>query len=199
MSNGDRPAGPLTMGAVGAFLVAAALLVFYFTARGAAMGGGMGKEGGQAMLAIVSLLAGAGGILGMIGFQGLGKVYGGTNAVGGIFSLILGIGGLLFGLGALASIGAIIEPGMYALIGGLGLTGIFGGLGVMKAPGVGKAGGILLLIAGIVWTLFLVLVFVPSLLISLLSLMDILMILAIFGGAAGFIMGGVAMLGARNA
>jgi hypothetical protein len=188
------------MGAMGAFLVAAALLVYDFAARIAARGGGggLGEEGGRAVLAIVSLLAGAGGILGLIGFRGLGKVYGGTNAIGGIFSLILGIGGLLSSVGTLANIRAISEPGMFALIGGLGLTGIFGGLGLMKAPGVGKAGGILLLIAGIVWILFPVLFFVPSLLISLLDRMNILMIVAFLGGAAGFIMAGVAMLGARK-
>ena len=86
-----RPTGKLTTGAVGNFLLGTAMVLIVLSgAAGALMGAGGGT--GAGILGLVALLfVGGGGICGALGWFGLGSVYGGTNTLAGIFSILFAI------------------------------------------------------------------------------------------------------------
>jgi len=208
MDNADRPKGPLMTGAIGSFMIAAGLLIFFFTARQLlimAMGGGMGGMGREdsdtagAMFLVTLALTGVGGILAMVGFGGLGKIYGSTNMVGGLFALVLGIGCFVLVISGFAHSPGILKVSLYLILGGFALSGIFGGIGQLATTAVGKIAGIVLLIGGILWAWFFVGIFVPGVLEPLASIIDIYLMALVLAPAAGFLLSGVSMLSARSA
>ncbi len=205
-----RPTGKLTTGAVGNFLLGAASLLFILTVGVAMFAGGRGaaNESGGLMILITAVLIIGGGICGGLGWLGLGKLYGGTNALAGIFSFILGLVPILIvvlAMGAVSSArsGDLTESGansmgIIGLILGLGvpaLLGIFGGLGAMSAKtSLAKPAGIVLLIGGIGCAALLAFIFLKVLDPTLWSIAGYV---GFFGLGIGFFLSGAAMLSER--
>ena len=87
MADSARPNGKLTTGGVGGILLCAAFALF-LVSGGLGMGG-MQAAGGLGLIGMILLIGG--GICSAMGFFGLGKIYGGTNGIGGLFTLLMGI------------------------------------------------------------------------------------------------------------
>lgn len=200
-----RPTGKLTTGAIGNFLLGGAMALLVLSGALAGFTGGAGANDGAGVLGLVAFLfIVAGGITGAIGYFGLGSLYGGTNVLAGVFSILFAIVPI-----------ALIVLAQSAMQGGGGLgvvvylifvpalLGILGGLGVMKGnSGLAKPAGILSLIGGLAIAGFgVILVTASSLqdIASNASLLQILTYVGFFGTAVGFFLVGAAMLGERNA
>lgn len=205
MADSARPNGKLTTGGVGGILLCAAFALFLVS-------GGMGLGGGNAMggLALIGgILLIGGGICAAMGFFGLGKIYGGTNGIGGLFTLIMGImpvvlviGGIIFVSAAspdMGESGARAAGGIMAILGivafvAVALSGILGGIGIMGAKAaLAKPAGILLLVGGI-GTLMLIL---QTFGVLPLSIAGIVGYVTYGGFAAGFLLAGLTMFAER--
>ncbi|MBL8785429.1 MAG: hypothetical protein JNJ59_11040 [Deltaproteobacteria bacterium] len=221
------PNGKLTAGAIGNFLLGGAAALFVLTIGLAAFGGAKMDEGsatgaGIGLLVTFVLIVG-GGITGSLGWFGLGSVRGGTNALAGIFSIVLGLVPILVialamgtaesamksgDLAAAQSRGASI--GTVALILAFGvpaLLGVFGGLGIMSGKsGLAKPAGLVMLLGGLGCALLLVLSFLTTdlgsmkvpMLFANPTLSTIGLYVGFFGLAVGLILSGAAMLGERQ-
>lgn len=207
MADIAKPNGKLTTGGVGGILLCVAFALFLVS-------GGVGLAGAQAAggLAFIGMiLLVGGGICAAIGFFGLGKVYGGTSGIGGVFTLIMGampvvllLVGIIFAStasvetmsegSARAAGGIFVTLGIVFIV-AIALSGILGGLGVMGAKAaLAKPAGILLLIGGIA-ALVTVLGSFVSLPASLASILGYVM----SGGyAAGFLLTGITMFAERG-
>lgn len=206
MADSARPNGKLTTGGVGGILLCAAFALF-LVSGGLGMGG-MQAAGGLGLIGMILLIGG--GICSAMGFFGLGKIYGGTNGIGGLFTLLMGIMpvvlllvGIIFATTASASTlsegGARAAGGIMMIFGivfivSIALSGILGGLGIMGAKAaLAKPAGILLLVGGI------------GALLSILTMFNVLPVsiagilgYVVSGGfAAGFLLSGLAMFSER--
>lgn len=203
----DRPNGKLTTGGVGGILLCAAfalMLITTLTAGGMGMGVGMGS-GILGLLAFVLLIGG--GICAGLGLMGLGKIYGGSAGLGGVFTLIMGIMPVVVFLLGIILVSSASSGGMSAggaqgagiiivllTMGSFALAGIFGGLGVMGAKaGLAKPAGILLLVGGIASAVALLGAFV-----ALPQAIGTIVGIAMSGGfAGGFLLAGLTMFAER--
>ncbi|TNF36226.1 MAG: hypothetical protein EP329_05425 [Deltaproteobacteria bacterium] len=194
-----KPAGALMTGAIGSFLIAAAILLMFVL--GVSFGGGAMGRGSAGGGIIVGLFLLAGGIMSALGWFGLGKLYGGLNSLAGIFSILIAVTILLVVLGGVMMSVGMLQAGMYGILFSIPLTALLGGLGLMgsasKAGNAGlfQAGGIVLLVVGIAGALIAVFALGQM---GVGALGEILGYVYIFGGIAGFALAGVAMMGARN-
>ncbi len=207
MADSAKPNGKLTTGGVGGILLCAAFALF-LVSGGLGMGG-MQAAGGLGLIGMILLIGG--GICAAMGFFGLGKVYGGTNGLGGLFTLIMGvmpvvllIVGIIFAstasAGSLSEGGARAAGGIIMVFGivfivAIALSGILGGLGVMGAKAsLAKPAGILLLVGGVAALVSILGAFgaLP------LSLANILGYVMSGGFAAGFLLSGLTMFAERG-
>jgi hypothetical protein len=207
MADSAKPNGKLTTGGVGGILLCAAFVLFLV---GGGLGmGGMQAAGGLGLIGMILLIGG--GICAAMGFFGLGKIYGGTNGIGGVFTLIMGvmpvvllIVGIIFASsmsgssmsdgGARAAGGIVLVFGIVFLV-SIALAGILGGLGVMGAKaGLAKPAGILLIIGGVAALVTILQAFgaLPA------SLGNILGYVMSGGYAAGFLLAGLTMFAERG-
>ncbi|HRE88520.1 MAG TPA: hypothetical protein PK095_05205 [Myxococcota bacterium] len=167
--------------------------------------GGGGGEGAGILGLVAFLFIVGGGITGALGYFGLGSMYGGTNTLAGVFSIIfavvpialivLGTSGGMGGMGALKII-------LILVFGVPGLLGLLGGMGVMKASNsMAKPAGLVSLIGGIALLAMTVLLLVgsPQMMVDMASIFQILTYVGFFGTAVGFFLTGAAMLGEKNA
>lgn len=195
-----KPTGKLTTGAIGNFLLGAALILMFVGGAGAMLSGGVaGVETAAIFMLIGAVLIVGGGICGGIGWLGLGSMYGGTNTIAAIFSFLFGAAPLVLlivgSAGAGREGGGII--GMIFMIFVPGLLGLLGGLGAMGGKSsLAKPGGIVLLVGGIA-TLALGVFALAR--IGSPEIAQILVYVAFFGTAVGFFLTGAAMLGEKNA
>jgi len=206
MADSARPNGKLTTGGVGGILLCAAFALF-LVSGGLGMGG-MQSAGGLGLIGMILLIGG--GICAAMGFFGLGKIYGGTNGIGGLFTLLMGIMpvvlllvGIIFASTASASTlsegGARAAGGIMMIFGivfivSIALSGILGGIGIMGAQAaLAKPAGILLLVGGI------------GALLSILTMFNVLPVsiagilgYVVSGGfAVGFLLAGITMFSER--
>ena len=206
MADQARPNGKLTTGGVGGILLCAAFALF-LVSGGLGMGG-MASAGGLGLIGMILLIGG--GICAAMGFFGLGNVYGGTNGMGGLFTLLMGvmpvvllIVGILFATtaspsdisegGARAAGGIVMIFGIIFIV-SIALAGILGGLGVMGAKAsLAKPAGILLLVGGVGALLSILAAFgvLP------LSIANILGYVVSGGFAGGFLLAGLTMFAER--
>ena len=159
-----KPTGKLSAGGVGGILLCASFALTLVAAFSGG-GGGMGVMGGGILGLIGVLLLVGGGICHALGFFGLGAIHGGTNKVGGIFTLILGIMPVVLfivgiiavgsaGSGGMSRGGAEATGGILGVLAivmalSLALSGILGGIGLMASSvGLAKPAGILLIVGG---------------------------------------------------
>lgn len=166
MSNG-RPTGKLMTGAIGNFLLGGAALLFALTIGAAMVGAAPPSGTGAGILGLLMFLfIIGGGICGGLGWFGLGSLYGGTNALAGIFSIVLAIVPLLMIALVMGTVESTVRSGDLegaestarglGLVGsllGLGvpaLLGVFGGLGIMSAKAsLAKPAGLVMLLGGL--------------------------------------------------
>ncbi|MFO0744628.1 MAG: hypothetical protein U1F43_03005 [Myxococcota bacterium] len=197
MADSAKPNGKLTTGAVGGFLLAGSFILM-FVSGGVAMAGGGGADGagGGGFLGLISfILMLAGGITHAMGFFGLGSIYGGTNGIAGVFSIILGIAPVLAILLPILGGLSMLKISMIVLFGSAGLAGVLGGGGLMAAKSaLAKPAGIVLLVGGI-GALGLLLGMFGILPLSILAIFGYV---GILGLAAGFLLSGITMLGERG-
>lgn len=196
-----RPTGKLTTGAIGNFLLGAAMVLMVLSGASAMFsGGGSGGMGGAGILGLVAFLfIVGGGICGALGWFGLGSIYGGTNTLAGIFSLIFAIVPIaLIVLGSSGGVGGgmgMLVVLMILFFAPPALLGIFGGLGSLSAKsGLAKPAGLVLLIGGIATAAIAVL---GLLRVDLGSFAAILAYVGFFGLAIGFFLAGATMLSER--
>lgn len=208
----SRPTGKLMTGAVGNFLLGGAMALMALSGAAAGMmGGSSTASGGLGLIAFILIVGG--GICAALGWFGLGSLYGGTNTLAGVFSILLGlmpIALIVFVLGAAesASRGGFDNVSSESAVGAAkiifvilfgipALTGIFGGLGAMSAKtGIAKPAGIVLLISGAALAALAVMGILEA---GSLSLFSILLMVGFYGSAIGFILAGVTMIGERSA
>ena len=201
MSNG-KPSGMLTTGAVGGILWALAIVIMFATGAGmAAIGGGMSAGGartGGAMMLLAAVLMLAGGITQGVGFFGFKKMYGGLNALAGIFCLLFPIFMILLivigimGVASLALYLSIAMPFVLAaamLFPGLALLGNKGQ--TENASWAFMVGGICLAVAGGVLA---VLMLLGLLKVNIGGIAVALFYVIMIGGLLGHIMAAIAML-----
>ena len=207
MADSAIPNGKLTTGGVGGILLCAAFALF-LVSGGLGMGAMQGA-GGLALIGMILLIGG--GICAAMGFFGLGKVYGGTNGIGGIFTLLMGlmpvvllIVGIIFATtasagdvsegGARAAGGIVMIFGIVFIV-SIALSGILGGIGIMGAKAaLAKPAGLLLLIGGIGALLSILTAFnvLPV------SIASILGYVVSGGFAGGFLFSGITMFAERG-
>jgi|GEM_PF-2658619 len=193
-----KPAGALMTGAIGSFLIAAAILLMFV--MGVSLGGGAGARAGAGGMIIVGLLLLAGGVMAAIGWFGFGKLFGGLHSLAGIFSILVSVTVLLLVLGGVMMSVGMLQAGTYGLLFSIPLTALLGGIGMMGSAGkssnggIMQAGGIVLLVVGLVGVLLAVFALGQM---GVGGLGEILGYIYIFGGTAGFALAGVAMLGNR--
>lgn len=206
MADQARPNGKLTTGGVGGILLCAAFALFLVS--GGLGVSGMQEAGGLGLIGMILLIGG--GICAAMGFFGLGKIYGGTNGIGGLFTLLMGLMpvvlllvGIIFATaaspssmsegGARAAGGIMLIFGIVFIV-SIALSGILGGIGIMGAKAaLAKPAGILLLVGGIgallsILTMFNVL---PA------SIAGVLGYVVSGGFAAGFLLSGLTMFSER--
>jgi hypothetical protein len=192
MAANAMPAGKLTAGGIGGFLLAGAMVLLFVAGAAGAGGGGAGAVGGLGLIAFILIIGG--GICHALGYFGLG------GGLPGAFAIVFGIAPLVaFLLPILTRSMEMALIGQVVLYGSGGLTGIFGGIklmGLENGGGLGKAAGIVSIIGGAAFAFFGVMLFIPSLLVSLGGIIGLV---GLFGSAAGFALAGVTMLGQRNA
>ena len=200
-----KPTGKLTTGAIGNFLLGGAMVLFVLSGAVAGFTGGGGASDGAGILGLVALLLiVGGGITGSLGYFGLGSLYGGTNVLGGVFSILFALVPILLVVGVQGAVTGGGAPGFLTYLFFVpALLGVFGGLGVMKSQtGMAKPAGIVSLIGGLALVgLGVILMTSSSLedLASKASLLQILSYVGFFGTAVGFFLTGAAMLGEKNA
>lgn len=94
-------------------------------------------------------------IMSAIGWFGAGAIYGGTNAVAGVFSILMVVAAVLIFVAVLIRSPELAIGGAYGLGLAPGLIGLFGGIGLLAGGAKGSAGplkpiaGIVLLVGGI--------------------------------------------------
>ena len=211
MASDTRPGGKLTAGAIGNFLLGTAAALFVLTLGAAMFGGATPSESGAGIIGlVVFVFIIAGGICAALGWFGLGSLYGGTNVLAGIFSIVLALVPILtivLAMGAVSSArsggmtaSSAASTGMIGIILGLGvpaLLAIFGGLGIMGAKtGLAKPAGLLMLLGGIGCAALAVFAIAG---ISNPTLASIALYVGFFGLAIGFFMSGATMIAERKA
>lgn len=209
-----KPTGKLTTGAIGNFLLGGAAAIFVLTIGAAMYGGGAPSGTGAGVLGLVMLLfIIGGGICAGLGWFGMASLHGGTNALAGVFSILVALVPILMialvmgtaeSMAASGDVHAAAESGRnvgtLGAILGLGvpaLLGIFGGLGMLSGKtSLAKPAGFVMLIGGIGCAALLAFVFIG---VSSPTLATIALYVGFFGLALGCILSGAAMLGEKNA
>ena len=207
------PNEKLTAGAIGNFLLGGAAALFVLTLGAAMFGGAAPSATGAGILGlVVFILIIGGGITGSLGWFGLGSMHGGTNALAGIFSIILAITPILMIALVMGSAESMAKSGDFShaeskaasmgLVGTIlalgvpALLGIFGGLGVMSAKsGLAKPAGLVMLLGGIGCAALTVFALAG---VGGPTLAMIALYVGFFGLAVGLILSGAAMLGERQ-
>ncbi|PKN55019.1 MAG: hypothetical protein CVU56_23525 [Deltaproteobacteria bacterium HGW-Deltaproteobacteria-14] len=168
---------------------------------GVSFAGGAGNaQAGIGGVILVGLLLLAGSITAAVGWFGFGKLFGGLHSIAGVFSILIAVTLLLFVFGFVMTSLDMIQIGGLGLLFAIPLTALLGGLGMMGSAGksanagIMQAGGIVLLVVGIVGVLMGVFALGRM---NVGGLAEILSYVYIFGGTAGFALAGVAMLGNR--
>lgn len=195
MSDSVPSVRKLVFGAVGALVVAGALIAAIFAVTTMLAAAPSGDSHALLLAVLVALAVGL-PLLGL-GFMGLGARYGGAGGAAGTLLWLAALGGVLVIVSLLGET-RLLTVGLVLLTGGLGLGGLVGGVALFATPLFGKVAGVCVLLAGGVWTFVAVATLVPTLFATIVELRLLFLALGIIGGAVGYLLAGAQMLRARR-